>query len=307
MRLPADVPATRVPATRVPATRVPARPLLTVLPVALAAALVLLAGRVPAAAAEWHEAVGPTAGPSRVIGGPANGCLAGAVPLPPEGEGYQVIRLSRDRFWGHPELVDYLQDLGRNVAAAGLGTMLVADMQQPRGGPMGYGHVSHQSGVDADVWLELGLPPLPRARREDLRYASTLAPGTRRVDPARFGPAQVELVRLAATDPRVDRILLNPAIKLALCERSWPDRTWLRRIRPWRGHDGHMHVRLRCPADSPACVETRPIPPGDGCGDELASWFRPAPREEAPRRPQTGPPRPALPAACAAVLSAPPG
>jgi penicillin-insensitive murein endopeptidase len=277
--------------------------------VLLAAVPLLLAPLLAAssAAAEWHAVPGPSPGPPQVIGGPAAGCLAGAVPLPPEGVGYQAIRLSRQRNYGHPELVDFVQDLGRAVAAAGLGTMLVADMQQPRGGPMQFGHVSHQSGVDADVWFELGLPPMPRARREDLRYASTLAPGGRRVDPARFGPAQAELVRLAASDPRTDRVLVNPAIKLALCEMRWPDRSWLQRVRPWRGHDGHMHVRLDCPAGSPACTPPRPIPAGDGCGEELMSWFREAPREERPRAPQTAPPRPALPSACAAVLRAPAG
>ena len=33
-----------------------------------------------------------------------------------------------------------------------------------------------------------------------------------------------------------------------------------------------FHVRLACPADSPACTPQAPLPPGDGCG-ELAWWF----------------------------------
>jgi penicillin-insensitive murein endopeptidase len=84
----------------------------------------------------------------------------------------------------------------------------------------------------------------------------------------------------------VDRIFINPAIKKAMCE-SVPangDRSWLRKLRPWWGHDEHFHVRLACPADSPDCFVQAPMPDGDGCGAELESWLDrptwPAPPEK---------------------------
>ncbi|HSG66544.1 MAG TPA: penicillin-insensitive murein endopeptidase, partial [Gammaproteobacteria bacterium] len=84
------------------------------------------------------------------------------------------------------------------------------------------------------------------------------------------------------------------AIKLELCERDWPDRGFLRTLRPWFGHDDHLHVRLGCPPDSVDCVAQDLPAPGDGCGSELASWFEhgavPA-RAPGTRQPPRLPPR----------------
>lgn len=251
----------------------------------------------------WEAARTPAAGPARVIGSPANGCVAGAVSLPPEGEGYQAIRLSRSRHFAHPETVDYVRDLGRRAASQGLGTVQVGDLGQARGGPMPWGHASHQTGLDVDVWFALDVPALPREAREGLELASVVDGATRRVDPARWTAGHVELLRLAAQDPRVDRIFVGPPIKLALCEQVGAERDWLRLVRPWFGHEAHFHVRLRCPEGQPECVAQEPPPPGDGCGAELMSWFEPPP--PAPKAPKPPAARPAPPAACAAVLNGP--
>jgi penicillin-insensitive murein DD-endopeptidase len=42
---------------------------------------------------------------ARVIGFYSKGCLAGAKALPINGKTWQVMRLSRNRNWGHPKLV----------------------------------------------------------------------------------------------------------------------------------------------------------------------------------------------------------
>src|SRR3954469_22183065 len=44
----------------------------------------------------------PAAMPTRVIGFYAKGCIAGAEALPINGDSWQVMRLSRNRYWGHP-------------------------------------------------------------------------------------------------------------------------------------------------------------------------------------------------------------
>jgi penicillin-insensitive murein endopeptidase len=252
----------------------------------------------------WAAVTRPSSGPARSIGGYAGGCIAGAQPLAPEGTGYQVIRLSRQRNYGHPQLIDMLKGFGRKVAAAGLGTALVGDMGQPRGGPMPSGHASHQIGLDADIWLRLDLPPMDRDARERLDEVKYVDPDLMRID-ANWSDRQAQLIRIAAGDPRVARIFVNPAIKRAMCDRAWPDRSFLNKLRPWYGHDGHMHVRLNCPSDSVGCEAQTPPPEGDGCGEELASWFeRPPPSAvETPPRPAT--PRVSnLPPACEAVLRA---
>lgn len=268
---------------------------------ALAAAIFWIGLVAPAAASGWETVDAPGSGPPRVIGSYANGCLAGAYAIPPEGPGYQVIRLSRKRYFGHPTVVSFVESLGRAAEADGLGVFLVGDAAQPRGGPMPSGHSSHQTGLDVDIWLRLDLPPLPRGAREDPEEVSMLAEGGRTVEPTVWSDRQERLVRLAATQPSVERIFVNPAIKHALCRSAEDgDRRWLRKVRPWFGHTGHMHVRLQCPADSTDCTPQGSPPEGDGCGDELASWFEP-PESPAPVPTKPRPPR-ILPAACMSVI-----
>jgi penicillin-insensitive murein DD-endopeptidase len=107
----------------------------------------------------------------------------------------------------------------------------------------------------------------------------------------------------------VARIFVHPAIKRELCAIAGTDRDWLRKIRPWWGHDHHFHVRLRCPDGDRWCVEQAPPPPGDGCDDSLAWWFSDEARAEAERLAALPPrPRPTLdqlPPQCRAVLVEP--
>ncbi|MEH6387857.1 penicillin-insensitive murein endopeptidase [Pseudomonas profundi] len=245
-----------------------------------------------AAQQDWSTVVGPVEGEPRIIGHHGGACLIGAQQLPEQGTGYQAVDLERRRHYGHPSLVDYIQALGQRVDEEGFGPILVGDMAQPRGGPMSYGHVSHQSGLDVDIWFRLDLPALEPGRREKLEQPILVDPETGRMDPERWTDRHAELIHLAALDDRVARIFVDAAVKRDLCERNWEDRSWLRRIRPWPAHDEHLHVRLRCPAGSPECVDQPAPPPGEGC-DNIQPTPRLA-RESSPRR--------TVPAACEAVL-----
>jgi penicillin-insensitive murein endopeptidase len=270
----------------------------------LTAALPITLAAVPSRAAPplaWASVAAPLAGPARVIGRYDASCIAGAVSAPLEGPGYQILDPARHRFYGHPDLVGFVGDLGRSAAGAHLGTVAVGDMAQPRGGPMSSGHVSHQGGLDVDVWFRLDLPPLPAAARDGIPQPSLVDEKTGRPDPARWSQRNAELVHLAALDPRVSRVFVGAAIKRDLCQRVWPDRSWLQIVRPWPGHDDHLHVRLRCPAGSPACVSQPAPPPGDGCSaPELAAAFA---RERAERLRPPPVPHGVLPPACTALVS----
>ncbi len=209
------------------------------------------------------------------IGGYARGCAAGSVRLPADGPGWQAMRLSRNRHWGHPALVAFVTDLAQEVRAAGHPGLLIGDMAQPRGGPMLSGHASHQSGLDVDVWFKpMPAERLDTAARESVSAISLLRDGTRRLHDERFRAfGALATVRAAAKRPEVARIFVHPTIKRGLCRAADADRAWLRKVRPWWGHHYHFHVRLGCPAGSPECVDQAPPPPGDGCGEELAWWF----------------------------------
>jgi penicillin-insensitive murein endopeptidase len=277
----------------------------------LAAAMLVTGMAAAAQASPWSERQTPTLGPAQVIGSAAAGCLAGAAALPLDGPGYQAIRISRRRYFAHPDTIAFIRRLGEHAAAAGLPPFYVGDLSQPRGGPLPFGHASHQSGIDADIWFNLEpKPPLPPAARENPELPSMVLANHGAVDPARFGERHVRLLRLAASDPRVDRVFVHWTIKRALCEgfggAGAGNRDWLRRVRPWYGHDDHFHVRLTCPKGPPGCVPQPPAPAGDGCDASLDWWSQHAspPSPSAMARPPA-PSRPILPAQCRQVLAAP--
>ena len=243
---------------------------------------------------------------ARAIGGYARGCVAGAVALPIDGETWQVMRLSRNRNWGHPRLIAFLERVGKKVPEInGWPGILVGDISQPRGGPMLTGHASHQLGLDADIWLT----PMPRHRlsrekREMMSATDMVRPDRLDVDPAVWTPGHTALIRAVAKEPEVARIFVNAAIKRALCREAGGDRGWLTKVRPMFGHNYHFHIRLACPRGEEGCADQDPPPIGDGCGAELDRWFTREmlfPKPGKPRPPMT---MAALPAECRQVLVA---
>jgi penicillin-insensitive murein DD-endopeptidase len=247
---------------------------------------------------------------ARSIGFYSHGCLAGAVALPINGATWQVMRLSRNRNWGHPKLVVFLERLAEKAKKVGWNGLLVGDMSQPRGGPMLSGHTSHQVGLDADIWLTpMPQRKLSREEREFMSAIEMVREDRLDIDPKVWTHEHTELIRTAAEDPGVERIFVNAAIKKALCREAGSNRAWLAKVRPWTGHDYHFHVRIYCPPDSPQCEPQPPPEPGDGCGHELDYWFTDAViHPQAPLIPE--PPKHQLtmanlPASCRAVLMAP--
>lgn len=243
---------------------------------------------------------------ARSIGGYARGCLAGAVALPVDGKTWKVMRLSRNRNWGHPNLVAFLERFAGRAKAVGWPGLLVGDMSQPRGGPMITGHASHQIGLDADIWF-LPMPEreLTKADRETMSAVSMVKMATREIDPATWTPTRMALVRQAALDPEVARIFVHPAIKKTMCDAASGDRGWLAKVRPWYGHNYHFHVRLACPAGAEGCKDQDAVPAGDGCGADLAWWLGPEPWKPSPPEKPRRPLKLAdLPPACSQVVVA---
>jgi penicillin-insensitive murein endopeptidase len=256
----------------------------------------------------WGNAKKPTHGMMHIYGGYAAGCIAGAVPLPLDGDGYQVIRVSRNRYWGHPATIRFVQDLGRKMTRAGLPPLYVGDMGQPRGGPLAYGHASHQIGLDVDIWDSLlPKPALAPAQREDVPLPALVTQDQTRIDEKHWDPRYVDVLRMAAEAKEVERIFVHWQIKRRLCQTVKGDRSWLAKIRAWYGHTEHFHVRLFCPADSPDCVHQAPLPANDGCGEELAWWLNVVEKQVSGKAEaeQTQSPNPKLPEQCFKVLSAP--
>ena len=281
------------------------------LALSLAVWLALLASQAGAEPAKraFGAATAPTSGPAAAHGGYSAGCMAGAVELPESGPGWQAMRLSRNRNWGHPELVAFVERLSRAAQGEGWAGLLVGDISQPRGGPMTSGHKSHQIGLDADIWMRPAERlDLSREAREALSSDSVVASDRLRVNGA-WTEGHARILRAAASDPAVARIFVNAAIKRELCRAaSENDREWMRKIRPWWKHDSHFHVRLACPVGEAGCVDQAPPPPGDGCDETLEWWFSDEALNPPPPDPDAPPPRDLtlsdLPPACRAVLEA---
>ena len=253
----------------------------------------------------------PAAMEPHVYGFYAKGCVAGARPLPMDGPTWQVMRPSRDRYWGHPVLLNFIQRLASRVQqTTSWPGLLIGDMSQPRGGPMMSGHASHQIGLDVDVWLR----PMPERRlsreeREFMDSVMVVRDDRKDVDPRLFTPDTMDVIKAAATDPEVQRIFVNAAIKRAICREARGDRTWLEKVRPMFGHDYHFHIRLYCPQGETSCQHQAEVGAGDGCDASLQRWFAPSILHPVP--PKKPPfPRPPLtmafmPEACRVVAAAP--
>ncbi|WP_300000971.1 penicillin-insensitive murein endopeptidase [uncultured Cedecea sp.] len=251
------------------------------------------------AATPWQKIEHPINGSAQSIGGFSNGCIVGAHGLPLENSHYQVMRPDQRRYFGHPDLVAFIQRLSQQAAQQTGGTVLVGDMGMPAGGRFSSGHASHQTGLDVDIFLQLPKKRWTSAQLLRPQAIDLVAANGKRVVPALWKPEIASLIRMAAKDPEVTRIFVNPAIKQQLCLDAGADRDWLHKVRPWFAHRAHMHVRLRCPANSFECQDQQAPPSGDGCGAELQSWFAPPAPGSSPAKPSTPPP---LPASCQALL-----
>ena len=240
------------------------------------------------------------------FGSYAKGCVAGAEQLPETGPTWQAMRLSRNRNWAHPEMIDMVKKLSVKAAQQpGWAGLYVGDLSQPRGGPMLTGHRSI-----GDIWM---LPPktldLTRKLRESISSISLRRAKGAYVNSS-WTRAHHEIIKAAAKDPRTERIFVFPGAKVQMCNDEKGDRSYLRKIRPWYGHHYHFHIRIGCTQGVRGCVNQAPPPPGDGCADARqwqANILNPPPPK--PRDPNAPAPKPRreltlanLPAQCQAVL-----
>ena len=238
----------------------------------------------------------PSAQDAMPIGSYAKGCGAGLVELPETGPTWQAMRLSRNRNFGQPAMIQFLMDLSQTARDIGFGQGLyIGDISQPRGGPMTSGHASHQIGLDADIWM---LPPRSLSLSEDERENISSIP-VRSADQKsvtdNWTKVHRELLKQAASDPRVDRIFVAAAVKIEICKTAKAkDKKWLQKIRPVAGHDTHFHVRLKCPKGAKLCETQTPTvnelsKNGDGCDATLMWWvtdFLDPPKSNGKKKPK---------------------
>lgn len=239
---------------------------------------------------------------STSIGNYTAGCIKNAYMLPVDGFGYQVIRTSRESNYGHKDLVDLIDNLASEIRSTYDVNLFIGDLSNKNGGPMPKYHNSHQTGLDADVLYIHKHAKKDQKRysineREEMSPRSVLNNSQTAIDLNKWSRINGRVLKLAASQGNVDRIFVNPFIKKELCS-VYKNQAWLRKIRPWYKHDGHFHLRLKCPSGSIKCRSGPSIPDGTGCGKDLERWFS----ENRPKINRNKKPKPMPPEECRAVL-----
>jgi penicillin-insensitive murein DD-endopeptidase len=254
----------------------------------------------------WSKVGKPAPGPPRVVGLPGAGCVQGAAALPLHGPGWTVVHPERHREFGHPTLITFLKKLAAQLKKERLSSLYVGDLGQPRGGPTPTSHRSHQSGIDVDLWYRP--PKQPSSPGQTPDAPSVVDMKTKKMLPA-WTDEVARLVQIVASHPAVDRIFVHPSVKRALCQDKKRRGPWLARVRPWWGHQDHLHARLRCPGDSPDCTEQQPLPEGEGCDAALNWWFSEDSRKTGASRKSPAESAPPMPEQCEEILlgKRPPG
>ena len=217
---------------------------------------------------------GPAPLAARAIGSYARGCLAGGVSLPINGPDWQVMRLSRDRNWGHPRLVDFLERFAADARALITGLdFLSAICLNRAAGQWSPVIRAIRSGLTWIFGLRRCLIGFSRPQERENMTAMSMLKDPFTVDPDKWTPLHTKLIKRAASYPEVDRIFVHPAIKKVLCEQAGKDRRWLAKVRPWWNHYYHFHVSVTCPPGAATVKVKSPVSNDDGCGQELTNWY----------------------------------
>jgi penicillin-insensitive murein endopeptidase len=208
------------------------------------------------------------------LGSHAKGALLHSVAVPFEGSGYQVHQdwRPRDHRYATEQVVRWVGEVFRQVAAAYPGSVAyLGDISTRRGGAAAM-HRSHASGRDVDVFFFAcdgagqplrDLPAMLRFGADGRAVRWSMAKAgrnpARAVPEARFDAARNwALVRAMLTNPtaEVQWIFVDEALAglmLAEAERQGTDPSVMMRAlallhQPTdsQAHDDHMHVRLFC-------------------------------------------------------------
>lgn len=207
--------------------------------------------------------------PARSVGSPTEGALVGGVPLE---EGAELrLRWPDGPRWALPDLVTLLERAARRVHERFPGSvLLVGDLSRREGGAL-IGHVSHESGRDADVGFYYTDPEGHVVRTERLlsvRPSGSVAAGPH----LHFDePRNWALVESFLTDPlvRVQQIFVAEPLRQRLLDfarrHGAPDVVIARAASALRqpgsgpSHDDHFHVRIACPRGQTEICVPNPV------------------------------------------------
>ena len=265
---------------------------------------------------KWHAIKTPTKtdGNVQVYGGYTAGCIDGATKMSKSGKGYKSVS-STGRIYGDDRLVEIIEATAAKINDEYNKIILVGDLSHPRGGPTSLktsAHRSHQNGLDVDIWYNI------IDKNSKARAVSMLSSDGKSLHSKRWGDMQSDLLEYIASFEDVERILVNPLIKKHMCEKhsygdsnkdeygdkdEYEGASWLKKLRPWWGHNRHFHTRLSCPKNSPYCESQGVVEDdGVGCGETLSWWFSDEAKQEGSKNRKKKRVYPKLPEQCEEVF-----
>lgn len=245
-------------------------------------------------AAEAQTSAGPVAEPllwapslSTSIGGPSNGIIRGAVPLPERSPGLRSnpLRPNASAFFGTVELVQALVRAALVVHEELPGSeVVINDLGFAEGGPIPH-HGSHQAGRDVDVlfyyldragqpWPAKGVPLDRRGRGFDFGdLADPRDDVPVRLDRPRTWRFIAALIEhdLSAEETLLQRIFIAEHVRALLLDEAARVRapSAVRQrfealtCQPSHPHDDHLHLRFFCSAEDlqEGCADSPPLYP----------------------------------------------
>ena len=190
----------------------------------------------------------------------------GAVQLPPEGPGWQAVRVSRNRHWGHPAMVAWVQRFRRPGARRRASpTSGSATWRSRAAGPCPWPcqppdrhrcrHLARPEPEAAPARRAAGEHPgrLPGAARRDRR------------GPARFHRRHAALIRLAAETAGRRPAAGEPRHQARISAAAIAARPGCAACGPGAGMTATCISACAARPGSRECRDIGPPPPGDGC------------------------------------------
>lgn len=152
--------------------------------------------------------------------------------LPSSGPGFKFVRYGQ---WGTPEMITGLMASFKDVASAG--TIQVGDISKYGGGPLRH-HLSHQKGVDADVFFAGGTEGFNSNDNADHNLRFLIS-----------ADRHMKITMVFLSNRRKARLWAE-AHKFTGADRQAIDHLFGSRgqggaIRYWPGHDNHFHIRIQ--------------------------------------------------------------
>lgn len=172
---------------------------------------------------------------------------------------YKIGDPTNKKYFGTQEIVDLIALTGEKMYEETGRKIYISNLSKQNGGPVAP-HKSHQNGVDVDIAYP--------SRNDNIDFPTVVKMKPRVFNKKLYSTEKTfNLLKIMfeQKDIPVDRIFMDKVIKADLCKyaKSIPDLTTEQKdfakkifgsINHVYGHGNHLHVRIKCTENQPACI-----------------------------------------------------